>query len=146
MVKKKKGTRIGNPVVRAAAEAAERKRTAEAQERANHRELMKMVEEWPGDNSANELLNDETLNESEILQEKFMQAYPHWSCEDNPEQPWEITSQIIRAFDGYVMWRNEMEENGEELDLERCFKANKVTDVSADVRKFLEERGLIHFD
>lgn len=146
MAKKKKGARIGNPVVRAAAEAAERKRIDESKQKIEHLKLSGMGKQWQGDYSANELLNDDALDESENLQEEFMQAYPQWSCEDNPEQPWEITAQLIRAFDGYVMWRNEMVETGEELELDRCFKVNKVTDVAADVREFLEERGLIHPD
>ncbi|BBL32372.1 hypothetical protein [Pantoea ananatis] len=85
----------------------------------------------------NDPLNDENLDESDDLMDAFMVEYPQWSVEVNPDQPWVVTSQIIRAFDCFVMWRNQAAEDGKALDLEQCFEVNKVTDVASDVREFL---------
>lgn len=131
MGKKKKGARIGNPVVRAAAEAAERKRIADAQA-IRHSEL-----------NGDDLLDNDDLDEAENLMDAFMTEYPQWSIEGGREQPWEVTSQIIRAFDGFVLWRNEAAENMDVLDLNQCFKINNVTDIAPDVREFLVKHGLI---
>ncbi|MCH9299907.1 hypothetical protein [Pantoea allii] len=132
MGKRKTGARIGNPVARAAAEAAEaaeRKRKANTQIMAASNSNRELVENDP--------LNDENLDESEDLMDAFMVEYPQWSVEVNPDQPWVVTSQIIRAFDSFVMWRNQAAEDGKALDLEQCFEVNKVTDVASDVREFL---------
>ncbi|EAB6471596.1 hypothetical protein DTF36_17610 [Salmonella enterica subsp. enterica] len=51
-----------------------------------------------------------------------------------------MQSQIIRAFDAFVMWKKEAE--GSYFDLKRCFEVNKVTDVAADVRSFLVNKEL----
>lgn len=139
MVKKRKGARIGNPIARAAAEAAEaaeRKRKAGTQTKA----VISRNNELIG----NDLLREEDLtdlDESDDLMDAFMVEYPQWSLEVNPEQPWVVTSQIIRAFDSFVMWRNQAAENAEVINLERCFEANKVTDVASDVREFLIKHG-----
>ncbi|HCA3439729.1 TPA: hypothetical protein MO340_004293 [Salmonella enterica subsp. salamae serovar 35:g,m,s,t:-] len=134
MGKKKKGARIGNPVTRAAAEAAERKRIADVQAMATKRRHSEL--------SSDDLL-DASLDEADDLIDAFMDEYPQWSVEDGREQPWVVTSQIIRAFDGFVMYRNEAAENGNTLDIDRCFEVNNVIDIAPDVREFLTKRGLI---
>jgi len=135
MGKKKKGARIGNPVVRAAAEAAERRRIADAQAMMTSRRHSELT----GD----DLLDDDDSDEAEDLMDAFMVEYPQWSVEGGRDQPWVVTSQIIRAFDGFVMWRNEAAKNAEVLDLNQCFEINNVTDIAPDVREFLIKRGLI---
>ncbi len=134
MVKKKKGARIGNPVTRAATEAAERNRIANTQAMATNRRYSELTE---GD------LLDDNLDEAEDLMEVFMKEYPKWSVEGGCKQPWSVTSQIIRAFDGFLMWQKEAAENGKVLDLNRCFEVNNVTDIAPDVREFLIKQGLI---
>ncbi|MGI8487374.1 hypothetical protein QWJ20_02380 [Pectobacterium sp. S5] len=135
MGKKKKGVRIGNPITRAVAEAAERKRIADAQAMSINRRHSELI----GD----DLLDNDDLDEAEELMDAFMKEYPQWAVEGGRGQPWGGTSQIIRAFDGFVMWRNEAAENMKVLDLNRCFEVNNVIDVAPDVREFFIKHGLI---
>lgn len=81
-------------------------------------------------------LNDDDLDESEILQDEFILAYPEWEKSGD----WAITSQIIRAFDGFILWRKVAK--GEPFDIKECFERNKITDLADDATNFLKSKNL----
>ena len=87
------------------------------------------------DENYNDPLNDELLDESDSLAEQFLDAFPKWKNVSS----WHVKSQILRAFDAYVMWR---EDEGISFNLSRCFEQNKVIDVAEDVREFLIQNEL----
>lgn len=133
--KKKKGAKVsGDP----------RKRQAEKQ----HEDAKKLARLQPfnkhhsgnfdgsGIDPHNDPLSYDDLDKSDELAEQFLEAFPEWKKIDS----WNVQSQIIRAFDAFIMWQEEAESSN--FDLNQCFEVNKVTDVAADVRSFLVSRGL----
>ncbi|HHR4183548.1 hypothetical protein [Citrobacter cronae] len=84
----------------------------------------------------NDVLSSNDLDNADELVEQFFYTFPDWK----KTKSWDVQSQIIRAFDAFVMWKNEAE--GSYFDLQRCFEVNKVTDVAKDIRSFLINKGL----
>ncbi|EDI4663249.1 hypothetical protein CEY55_24835 [Salmonella enterica subsp. enterica serovar Muenchen] len=84
----------------------------------------------------NDLLSSSDLDNADELAEQFFNTFPDWK----KTKSWDVQSQIIRAFDAFVMWKKEAE--GSYFDLKRCFEVNKVTDVAEDIRSFLINKGL----
>ncbi|ECD7339999.1 hypothetical protein FAS33_23685 [Salmonella enterica subsp. enterica serovar Newport] len=132
--KKKNGAKVsGDPRKRQAEKLnAEAKKSSRLQSS----ELYNGNFEGSGVEINNDLLSSSDLDNADELVEQFFNAFPDWK----KTKSWDVQSQIIRAFDAFVMWKKEAE--GSFFDLKRCFEVNKVTDVAADVRSFLINKGL----